>query len=80
MFKASEVLSKQHQAEDLKSLQQAITDNYIVDEDEYMRELLPLVPADDDTVSAVTERAAKLVEQVRAVSYTHLTLPTIYSV
>ncbi|WP_286963278.1 proline dehydrogenase family protein, partial [Idiomarina sp. UBA3992] len=65
MFKASEVLSKQHQAEDLKSLQQAITDNYIVDEDEYMRELLPLVPADDDTVSAVTERAAKLVEQVR---------------
>ncbi|MDV6315831.1 bifunctional proline dehydrogenase/L-glutamate gamma-semialdehyde dehydrogenase PutA [Idiomarina sp. HP20-50] len=65
MFKASEVLSKQHQAEDLKSLQQAITDNYIVDEDQYMRELLPLVPADDDTVSAVTERAAKLVEQVR---------------
>jgi RHH-type proline utilization regulon transcriptional repressor/proline dehydrogenase/delta 1-pyrroline-5-carboxylate dehydrogenase len=65
MFKASEVLSKQHQAEDFRSLQQAITDNYIVDEDAYMRELLPLVPADDETVSAVTERAAKLVEQVR---------------
>ena len=65
MFKASEVLSKSHQAEDLKSLQQAITDNYIVDEDAYMRELLPLVPSDDDAVSTVTERAAKLVEQVR---------------
>lgn len=65
MFKASEVLSKQHQAEDLRSLEQAITDNYVVDEDRYMRELLPLVPADDETVSAVTERAAKLVEQVR---------------
>ncbi|RUO76926.1 bifunctional proline dehydrogenase/L-glutamate gamma-semialdehyde dehydrogenase [Idiomarina tyrosinivorans] len=65
MFKASEVLTKRHQADDLRSLQQAVTDNYIVDENDYMKELLALVPNDDDSVSAVTERATKLVEQVR---------------
>ena len=41
MFKASEVLSKSHQAEDLKS---RYNRHHIVDEDAYMREL-PLVPS-----------------------------------
>ncbi|EKE83702.1 bifunctional proline dehydrogenase/L-glutamate gamma-semialdehyde dehydrogenase PutA [Idiomarina xiamenensis] len=65
MFKASEVLTQSHQGSDLELLQKAITDNYIVDENAYMEELMSLVPDDDDTVSAVTERATKLVEQVR---------------
>src|SRR5690554_2156145 len=65
MFKASEVLAAQYSGADLGRLQQAITDNYLVDEDAYLRELLPLVPQDNENLERVTEAAANLVNKVR---------------
>lgn len=66
MFKASEVLAKQYTSADLAQLQRAITENYLVDEDAYMQELLALVPADESAIDVITENSAKLVKQVRA--------------
>lgn len=65
MFKASEVLAAQYNGSDLAKLQQAITDNYLVDEDAYLRELITLVPNDDDAISTVTDASTKLVNTVR---------------
>jgi len=65
MFKASEVLAAQYTGADLGRLQQAITDNYLVDEDAYLRELLPLVPQDNENLERVTQAAANLVNKVR---------------
>src|SRR5690554_2813035 len=65
MFKASEVLAAQYTGADLGRLQQAITANYSVDEDAYLRELLPLVPQEKATLDSVTEAATQLVQQVR---------------
>ena len=65
MFKASEVLTAQYSGADLGTLQRAITDNYLVDEDAYLHELMQLVPNDDATLDAVTERSAQLVKTVR---------------
>ncbi|WP_258240684.1 bifunctional proline dehydrogenase/L-glutamate gamma-semialdehyde dehydrogenase PutA [Pseudidiomarina homiensis] len=65
MFKASEVLQAQYTGADLGTLQRAITDNYLVDEDAYLQELMQLVPNDDSTLDQVTERTAKLVNTVR---------------
>ncbi|RUO62899.1 L-proline dehydrogenase /delta-1-pyrroline-5-carboxylate dehydrogenase [Pseudidiomarina planktonica] len=66
MFKASEVLAARYDGADLKKLQQAITDNYIVDEDSYLKELTQLIPNDDQSIQEVTDASTKLVEQVRA--------------
>src|SRR5690606_22187928 len=49
----------------LHKLQQAITDNYLVDEDAYVKELISLIPNDEQAITEVTERTKKLVEQVR---------------
>lgn len=65
MFKASEVLAAQYTGADLGRLQQAITANYLVDEDAYLRELLPLVPQLKTTINSVTDATAKLVQKVR---------------
>lgn len=65
MFKASEVLQAQYTSADLGKLQRAITDNYIVDENAYLAELMQLVPTDSDTIEQVTTRSAKLVNAVR---------------
>jgi len=65
MFKASEVLAARYDSADLKKLQQAITDNYIVDEDRYLAELVKLIPTDDDSIQEVTDQATKLVNTVR---------------
>lgn len=65
MFKASDVLQAQYTGADLGTLQRAITENYLVDEDAYLQELMQLVPSDDETLDAVTENSAKLVNTVR---------------
>ncbi|KFZ30235.1 pyrroline-5-carboxylate dehydrogenase [Pseudidiomarina salinarum] len=65
MFKASEVLAAQYSDADLGRLQQAITDNYLIDENAYVKELMELVPSDEESLDKVTERTAKLVKTVR---------------
>ncbi|RUO60505.1 bifunctional proline dehydrogenase/L-glutamate gamma-semialdehyde dehydrogenase PutA [Pseudidiomarina insulisalsae] len=65
MFKASEVLQAQYSGADLGKLQRAITENYIVDEDAYLKELMQLVPAENEVLDQVTERTDKLVRTVR---------------
>lgn len=65
MFKASEVLAAQYTGADLGRLQKAITANYLVDEDAYLRELLPLVPQEESTLDTVTQAATDLVNKVR---------------
>ncbi|QSX33005.1 bifunctional proline dehydrogenase/L-glutamate gamma-semialdehyde dehydrogenase PutA [Shewanella avicenniae] len=65
MFKASEVLAGYYDNATLDQLFSAISDNYIVDEELYLQELIQLVPADDATVTKVTQAAHDLVSQVR---------------
>lgn len=65
MFKASQVLTQHYQANQLQELRTAITDNYSVDENAYLEELIKLVPNDQDTVKALTEAAHDLVHRVR---------------
>ncbi|GGI70980.1 bifunctional proline dehydrogenase/L-glutamate gamma-semialdehyde dehydrogenase PutA [Shewanella gelidii] len=65
MFKASEVLAGRYDNAELDQLFTAITDNYIVDEEQYLTELIQLVPASEDTIDRVTQRAHELVTKVR---------------
>ncbi|GGI67386.1 bifunctional protein PutA [Shewanella hanedai] len=65
MFKASEVLTGRYDSANLDKLFEAITKNYIVDEEQYLSELIKLVPASDDEISRVTQRAHDLVSKVR---------------
>ncbi|MBR9729192.1 bifunctional proline dehydrogenase/L-glutamate gamma-semialdehyde dehydrogenase PutA [Shewanella intestini] len=65
MFKASKVLGGHYDNTSLDTLFQAITDNYIVDEEQYLSELVQLIPSSDDDIHQVTERAHELVHNVR---------------
>ncbi|WP_018692748.1 bifunctional proline dehydrogenase/L-glutamate gamma-semialdehyde dehydrogenase PutA [Algicola sagamiensis] len=65
MFKASEVLAPGYAPVDLSQFRQAITNNYIVDEDQYLQELLKLVPNDPNELNQLTRNAEALVSQVR---------------
>ncbi|WP_445945961.1 bifunctional proline dehydrogenase/L-glutamate gamma-semialdehyde dehydrogenase PutA [Shewanella sp.] len=65
MFKASEVLAGRYDDATLDQLFQAVTDNYIVDEEAYLTELIKLVPASDEQIEQVTQRAHDLVSKVR---------------
>lgn len=65
MFKASEVLTGHYDSANLDELFEAITKNYIVDEEQYLSELIKLVPSSDDEISRVTQRAHDLVNKVR---------------
>ncbi|MGI2260712.1 bifunctional proline dehydrogenase/L-glutamate gamma-semialdehyde dehydrogenase PutA [Shewanella sp. GXUN23E] len=65
MFKASEVLDGRFDNASLDELFTAITNNYIVDEEAYLKELLPLVPASDDDIRRVTASAHRMVSKVR---------------
>jgi RHH-type proline utilization regulon transcriptional repressor/proline dehydrogenase/delta 1-pyrroline-5-carboxylate dehydrogenase len=65
MFKASEVLAGPYDNATLEQLFQAVTDNYIVDEEAYLSELIKLVPSSDEQIEQVTERAHDLVNKVR---------------
>jgi RHH-type transcriptional regulator, proline utilization regulon repressor / proline dehydrogenase / delta 1-pyrroline-5-carboxylate dehydrogenase len=65
MFKASEVLAGRYDDATLDQLFQAVTDNYIVDEETYLTELIKLVPSTDEQIEQVTQRAHDLVSKVR---------------
>jgi RHH-type transcriptional regulator, proline utilization regulon repressor / proline dehydrogenase / delta 1-pyrroline-5-carboxylate dehydrogenase len=65
MFKASEVLAGRYDNANLDELFRAISDNYIVDEEEYLSELISLVPSSDEAIQRVTRRAHDLVSKVR---------------
>ncbi|MGI2854889.1 bifunctional proline dehydrogenase/L-glutamate gamma-semialdehyde dehydrogenase PutA [Shewanella algae] len=65
MFKASEVLAGHYDNANLDELFKAISDNYIVDEEQYLSDLIKLVPSSDETIERVTRRAHDLVSKVR---------------
>ncbi len=65
MFKASEVLAGRYDNATLDELFNAITDNYIVDEEQYLTELVKLIPSSDEEISQVTQHAHDLVNKVR---------------
>lgn len=65
MFKASELNNADYQLPDLKALEQIITDNYIVDENAYLKELLTLVDRDQASLNTLNKEATELVEAVR---------------
>ncbi|MCK8044352.1 bifunctional proline dehydrogenase/L-glutamate gamma-semialdehyde dehydrogenase PutA [Shewanella sp. 1CM18E] len=65
MFKASEVLTGRYDSADLNELFQAISDNYIVDEEQYLSDLIKLVPSSNEELNRVTNRAHELVNKVR---------------
>ncbi|MGL5358562.1 MAG: hypothetical protein ACRDBI_02435, partial [Shewanella sp.] len=63
MFNASEVLAGRYDSAHLDELFKAISDNYIVDEEQYLSELIKLVPSSDETLARVTRRAHELVNK-----------------
>lgn len=65
MFKASEVLSGRFDKATLDELFTAITNNYIVDEEAYLQELLTMVPSDEEDIRRVTANAHQMVTKVR---------------
>ncbi|QBF82554.1 bifunctional proline dehydrogenase/L-glutamate gamma-semialdehyde dehydrogenase PutA [Shewanella maritima] len=65
MFKASAVLGGHYDDATLDTLFQAITDNYIVDEEQYLSELIKLIPSSDEDIRQVTDHAHSLVNKVR---------------
>jgi len=65
MFKASEVLGGCYDNATLEELFTAVTNNYIVDEEQYLSELIKLVPSSEQDIEQVTRRAHELVSKVR---------------
>ncbi|WP_299010414.1 bifunctional proline dehydrogenase/L-glutamate gamma-semialdehyde dehydrogenase PutA [uncultured Shewanella sp.] len=65
MFKASQLLSGFYDSATLDQLFKAISDNYIVNEEAYLSELIALVPASNDTLDSIQHSAENLVKQVR---------------
>ncbi|AZG72067.1 bifunctional proline dehydrogenase/L-glutamate gamma-semialdehyde dehydrogenase PutA [Shewanella livingstonensis] len=65
MFKASEVLGGCYDNATLEELFTAVTNNYIVDEEQYLSELIKLVPSSEQDIEQVTRRAHELVSNVR---------------
>lgn len=65
MFKASQLLSGFYDSATLDQLFNAISDNYIVDEEAYLSELIALVPTSDEAINAIHARSEALVKQVR---------------
>ena len=65
MFKASEVLAGYYDNANLCELFTAISNNYVVNEEQYLSELIKLVPSSDAEINRVTQRAHDLVSKVR---------------
>ncbi|WP_198590835.1 bifunctional proline dehydrogenase/L-glutamate gamma-semialdehyde dehydrogenase PutA [Shewanella sp. 10N.286.52.C2] len=65
MFNASEVLNGHYNNASLDELFSAITNNYIVDEELYLSELIKLVPSSDTEIKQITDKAHQLVLKVR---------------
>ncbi|MGL4473943.1 MAG: bifunctional proline dehydrogenase/L-glutamate gamma-semialdehyde dehydrogenase PutA [Shewanella sp.] len=65
MFNASAVLAGQYAQAPLDELFNAISNNYIVDEESYLKQLITLLPSDANDIEAITRNASHLVTQVR---------------
>ncbi|HHQ4552255.1 TPA: bifunctional proline dehydrogenase/L-glutamate gamma-semialdehyde dehydrogenase PutA [Aeromonas veronii] len=65
MFKATQVLAADYIPSDLAALREAITQNYVVDENAYLAELSAILPGDGAALEQVTQRARTLVTKVR---------------
>ncbi|GAB3031442.1 bifunctional proline dehydrogenase/L-glutamate gamma-semialdehyde dehydrogenase PutA [Bowmanella dokdonensis] len=65
MFKASELFNGSYELPPLAALPAIISDNYIVDENAYLKELLSLIPQDQKTLNEIKLDATRLIEQVR---------------
>ncbi|WKE64758.1 bifunctional proline dehydrogenase/L-glutamate gamma-semialdehyde dehydrogenase PutA [Gallaecimonas kandeliae] len=66
MFNASQVVAPDFQVPSLDDLRQVITDNYAVDEESYLTELLKLVPKDEEQTAAITAETERLVTKIRS--------------
>lgn len=65
MFKATQVLAPDYRPTDLAALREAITQNYVVDENAYLAELSAMLPNDGASLERITARARALVGKVR---------------
>lgn len=65
MFQASQLADNNYCLPSLSELNQIITDNYQVDEESYLKELLQLVEEPVSQLSAISQQATHLVEKVR---------------
>jgi RHH-type transcriptional regulator, proline utilization regulon repressor / proline dehydrogenase / delta 1-pyrroline-5-carboxylate dehydrogenase len=65
MFRASEIFNDDYQLPSLAELPGIISDNYMVDENVYLKELIRLIPQDQQTLDEIRQEATKLVEEVR---------------
>ncbi|MGL5497078.1 MAG: bifunctional proline dehydrogenase/L-glutamate gamma-semialdehyde dehydrogenase PutA, partial [Aeromonas sobria] len=65
MFKATHVLAADYIPSDLTALREAITQNYVVDENAYLTELSAMLAVDGAALEQVTQRARMLVTKVR---------------
>ncbi|MCY7294278.1 bifunctional proline dehydrogenase/L-glutamate gamma-semialdehyde dehydrogenase PutA [Alteromonas sp. a30] len=65
MFRASELKSNAYTLPSLSELRQIITNNYIVDENEYLNELLTLVDEDETELLKLRQDAINLINRVR---------------
>ncbi|AWL11034.1 Proline dehydrogenase [Saliniradius amylolyticus] len=64
-FKASEIFNSDYQLPSLDELPALIADTYIVDEEQYVKELIKLIPQDKDSLEAIEKQATELVKDVR---------------
>ncbi|AOE49160.1 bifunctional proline dehydrogenase/L-glutamate gamma-semialdehyde dehydrogenase PutA [Kangiella sediminilitoris] len=65
MLRASQIFSDNYKDLPLDQWQTLITQNYAVDESDYLNELLALATPDKDTIEKVTRQASDLVEAIR---------------
>src|SRR5690554_3348092 len=65
MFKASQVLGERYSTAPLSELWQAVTDNYSVDENAYLEELLQLHTDDEQRMQDLNKKTEALITRVR---------------
>lgn len=65
MFHASEINNANYKLPELSALEEIITNNYCVNEDDYLHQLLQLVDSDQASINRVTGEATNLIESVR---------------
>src|SRR5690554_2740647 len=65
MFKASQVLGERYSTAPLSELWQAVTDNYSVDENAYLEELLQLHTDDEQRMQDLNKKTETLITRVR---------------
>lgn len=65
MFNASVLRKNDYQLPTMAELETIISDNYVVDEEAYLTELLALIDQDQSTINRLSDNASKLVAQVR---------------